>query len=242
MKYFITVLLLGQYLGLISQSDTNTLYTEPQYKAGRRELIRYIQNYAICPIMLIEEGNGANLTATIYVSKTGMVKDVSVSTKREELKPQIKRLLLLSSAWIPGKVRGQAVDTFVTQKIMFSIQNTRLKDGDTTTIEILTYSVPYYEDDRPEAKKKRKEEREKYDLAKSKCEQGIKELNNNNLFEALKLFRAAEKEGYKTSVLYYNRAVAYIKTGQKDEACPDFREAARLGDEDAFNYWKKICR
>lgn len=242
MKHSLTLLIFGLLsMPTIAQTDTTVKsYVAPEFKGGLKAFHSYLGNYLRYPQELWRNGKQGNVTATIYLDQTGNIKDVIASGKNEVLNNEVKRVLILMPHWESGKLNGVPIDTTVTKEVYFSIEDSRIKK-DSTKYECLMYSVKVNLLDRDEATK-RKESADKYAAAKAIYDKGVSELQNNNAADALDIFNQADQQGFHNIDLYYNRGVANLKTGNKEAACQDWLEGARLGDDEALELYNKKCK
>lgn len=72
-------------------------------------------------------------------------------------------------------------------------------------------------------------------------ERGIAFYNIDSLQKAYSDFNEAIKQNYMVPDSYYWLACIYIKQGQTDLACINFKKAIQLGDKDAINEARKYC-
>ncbi|MCS6795722.1 MAG: tetratricopeptide repeat protein [Raineya sp.] len=77
-------------------------------------------------------------------------------------------------------------------------------------------------------------------LAKAYRFRGLAKFEKNNFDEAIEDFTTSLK--YDNSYLtLYNRANAYIRLGERDKACEDYRKAAERGLSEAYEAIRKYC-
>ena len=238
---YISILFSLIFLKSFSQSDTIKSYVAPHYKGGRQALYQYLSKNLDYPTMDQETKNEMNVTATIYVTKAGRIKFVSVLGGSNDARKDVKRVISLMPDWIAGTLKGVSIDTAVTQKIYFSLDKTRVKN-DTLIFEIVSYKVRMSEKESDEFFKKMKASTKIQKSLDSLYDKGVEESNKNNYPEAIRLFSKAKEKGLSTANLYYNLGVVYIKSGNKDSACVNFLNAAKKGDDEAFKFYMKTCR
>jgi tetratricopeptide (TPR) repeat protein len=221
-------------------------YTAPQFKGGRQEFHKFLLNNINFTAADLESGAEPNITATIYISSEGKVKFINVIAVKGmsnlELKTHVKRQLTLMPEWIPGKWNGVAIDTFVTQQIYMTQGKNSRTNNDSTICEIIMYKVDMSSSQYKDMMKETKESVAKNKRIDSLYNKGLEESNKNNLTDAINFFNQAKEEGLRGANLYYNLGVVYIKSGNKEMACSSFREAARLGDEEAYKLYFKMCK
>lgn len=239
-RYIVWILLLNQFLifNYLNAQDGNS-YNPPVFNNGRKDLFIYIQRNLNYPP--IERGNNveANVTSKISISKEGKVKSVDIIGNTDAFSKEVSRVLNSMPDWKPAKINGEPIDTSVFQTVYFSIEATRSSTFDTLICEVITYMVP---SDYSDPKVKERIKAENYNKGIIKCKKGKKEMDAGNLLRAIELFNQAESYGYKNTVLYYNRAIALIKSGYKRYACNDWKIAADLGDKDALQALSSYCK
>lgn len=227
-----------------SQNDSiKTSYTPPQFRGGEKGYGYYVSNYTNYPWSERSEGNQGDVTATIRIDKSGNVTEVITLGKNKNLNAEVKRVLILSPKWKAALLNGTPIDTSVSKKVLFSIEKSRIKkEKDSTAIEILSYTERLNLNDKTPESEESKQAQKDHTDAIVLYNKGTSELQGNNLVSALQLFNQAADLGLKTIDLYYNRGVAHFKTGDKDAACKDWVEAARMGDNQALNLYSTKCK
>lgn len=232
------------FLFSFSQTDSaKKNYIAPQFRGGDKGFSYYMSSYTNYPWSECSSGNEGDVFATIRIDKSGNVTDVITIGKNKNLNAEVKRILILSPKWRAGVLNGAAVDTSVTQKVLFSIQKSRFKkQNDSTAFELLSYTEPFDFNDKTPESEKSKQVRKDQAEAIAFYDKGTAELQNKNPVSALSLFNQALDLGLKSIDLYYNRGVAYFQIGNKDAACKDWIEAARMGDNQALDIYTKKCK
>lgn len=226
----------------INAFSQNTVYTPPTYKGGSKEFNSYLKKYIRFPILEKENGMEGEAVATIFIDKNGTVKNVDVICNIAAFGINVKRVLKLMPEWESGKLNGIAVDTSVTKRFFFSFDKSRT-GKDTTIYETMAYI--YVRDPNDSyflSPKQNKERAMNQSKGKELYDQGVIELQNKNNAAALDLFNQAEQVNWNTMDLYYNRALANFKVGNKEAGCNDWLEAARKGDNEALDLYNKTCK
>jgi len=242
MKNLLIVVASLFFANLRSQTDSVKNYQTPQFQGGRTAFYKYLDTYMTFPAIEREKGTKrANLAATIYVSKEGKIKFVNVMGENAEFKNQVKRILTLMPNWNCGKWNGIPTDTFVIQKIWFSHGESRNKK-DTCIYEYRLYETRLTNEESLKWQKEMQDKAESLRGAKELYNKAAVEFNKRNFTESAKLFGEARERGLESTDLYFNLAVSQLKSGDKESACPNFIEAARKGDEEAYKLYLKLCK
>jgi hypothetical protein len=142
-------------------------------------------------------------------------------------------------AWTPARLNGIPVESSITRKFIFSYRTSRLKDHLLEHESLITVSRsdgPLHSfSEMVESIKDNKEIEAIYN-------NGVKNLQLNNLDSALIWFDKAEQMGFMGYDLFYNRGITYFKMRNIDAACVNWLDGARLGDTEAESLYNKKCR
>lgn len=112
----------------VAQSDeaSEKVYTAaeqmPQFPGGEAALMKYLRSNIKYPVIAIENGVQGNVIVQFVVKKDGSIGDVKVIRgKSPELDKEAIRLCKSLPKFIPGKMKGQAVNVWYTSVISFRL-------------------------------------------------------------------------------------------------------------------------
>lgn len=231
--------IISVFLSQFAYSQTQLIsenYIEPTYNGGISKFHEYLETYLKYPPNVYEKGIEVDIEALIYINKLGKIDSVSITSNELSTAKQTKWVLSLMPNWNPGMLNGLSIDTFITKRILFSIDRSRVKK-DTTVFEKMIYKKPATK----ESIEKGKIYEENYRVGKQKYETGVSLLENGDPVSAIEFFNSADSLGYKLVDLYYNRGIAKYKQKNMIDACEDWIKAARLGDKEALELYYKKC-
>ncbi|MCG3166111.1 MAG: hypothetical protein POELPBGB_01887 [Bacteroidia bacterium] len=223
---------------VFSQNSSNDeTFSPPEFKGGVKEFHNYLDKYLKYPQLELENGVEGDVLASFAVGSSGEIDEVEIITANSPgFAKEVKRALILMPPWESTKINGTPTETLTHMQIYFSINKSRVKN-DNETYECLIHSFPINE----------KSIAQKKEIAKSQAEgkdfydKGVIELENKNNTLALDYFNRAEQQGLQFIDLYYNRALANYRAGNKDAGCKDWLEAARMGDAESLNLFNAKC-
>lgn len=237
MKIYPVALILMFYSQiLIAQVDT-LIYSPPSFPGGKKLFFKYIDKKISYPHVELESNIKGDVTANIYVNSSGKVDSILYEGTNDNFINQVKKVFSNMPDWEPGNLNGIAIDTTFRQEFYFSINKYRARNHTHIYEYILfsSFNCDYIEDlPQPGSNK---------DLTIAMClyNRGVEELKLSNFKIAVDIFMQAERFNLKSADLYFNRAIAHLKSGNLDAACIDFKLAADLGDSEAKKIIKKQC-
>jgi len=98
------------------------LFAPPTYKGGIQEFYRFFAHSIQYPKQAAKDRIQGTVKLRFTVKKNGEVEDVEVTeSPNEELANEARRVLKMSSNWIPGKMFGETVSVKYNVPIKFSL-------------------------------------------------------------------------------------------------------------------------
>jgi YD repeat-containing protein len=212
----------------------------PQFKGGYDAFRDYVSMYSNFPEGS-KPGSSVLVQANIAIDKTGKIRQVITGGTEPAYNAEVKRVLKLMPNWSPAILYGLPRDTMAICYVRFSDGiNVNLQTvGD--TLQVIRYSIPLFNiDAKQNAESKTKQQQ--LQLALISYNEGVKLSQENKIEEALQKFTIAVNNGGNQLDYLYNRAAMYFKLGQKQNACKDWLEGARLNDADAAKLFDQNCK
>ncbi|HTA62393.1 MAG TPA: hypothetical protein VK835_08055 [Bacteroidia bacterium] len=226
--------------------QASTIYSQikfypPQFKGGYDAFRKYISTYTNFPEGS-KPGSSVLVNAVIVIDKTGKIRQVITHGAEPVYNAEVKRVLKLMPNWSPAILLGLPRDTVALCYVRFSDDiNVNLQTvGD--TLQVIRYSVPLYNINTNESIESQKKQQQQLLLATASYNEGVKLSQENKSEEALQKFTIAVNNGGNQLDYLYNRAAMYFKLGQKQNACKDWLEGARLNDADAAKLFDQNCK
>ena len=112
----------------VAQSDDvpEKIYTAteqmPQFPGGEAALMKYMQNNIKYPVVAIENGTQGNVIVQFVVKKDGTIGTVKiVRGLSPELNKEAIRLCKSLPKFIPGTMKGEAVNVWYTSVVSFRL-------------------------------------------------------------------------------------------------------------------------
>lgn len=231
---FISILCLGE---LAAQNDTTKTYKAPIFKSGKSDYFKFLNKNIHYPQMQVENGKEGKVDADIYISKTGQIKSVTVHGKTYEFNMEVKKALLLMPDWEPASLNNIPIDTMITQRIFFSIQNPN-PENINKDFEVLVFIKEMTESEIKETQEKEK----KWNQAKKLNDEANILYEKKQFSEALEKYNQAIELVGKQPQFLYNRAKVYFSLKQEDLGCKDLHDAFKMGDRDAEKAYNSFCK
>lgn len=99
------------------------LFAPPTYRGGIQEFYRFLAHSIKYPKQAAKDRIQGTVKLRFTVKKNGEVEDVEVTeSPNQELADEARRVLQMSSDWIPGKMFGEVVNVKYNVPIKFSIR------------------------------------------------------------------------------------------------------------------------
>ncbi|HXU27045.1 MAG TPA: hypothetical protein VN698_07425 [Bacteroidia bacterium] len=236
-----SVLLLVLLILQISKIYSQVAFYPPQFKGGYDEFRKYVSMYTNFPAES-KIGSSVLVNAIIAIDKTGKIRQVITNGPQPAYNAEVKRVLKLMPNWSPAILYGLPRDTIAICYVRFSNDiNVDTKNiGD--TLQVIQYSVPLFNINTNEGIESQKKHQQQLQLALASYNEGVKLSQENKTEEALQKFTIAINNGGNQLDYLYNRAAMYFKLGQKQNACKDWLEGARLNDADAIKLSDQNCK
>lgn len=230
LKVFLIMLCLNLYSESLFSQAVTINYSPPSFPGGRVEFFKFIDDNIRYPALARENVITGEVVAILAIDSIGKVKNISYEGKQLVLIEEVKRILVKIPDLTPGYLNGEAIDTTFIQEFYFSMDAYRAKQNP-EIYECIVYRVPMGSPGVNIA----------YQKARNLYDQGVEELQKANYQEAIDIFNNAERMGFNSVDLYFNRAVAYLKVGNLESSCINFKIAADKGDNEAEALYKKKC-
>lgn len=97
--------------------------TEPQFKGGNDELVKFLLKNIVYPEKAKKAGITGKVLIAFTVDKAGKVKNAKVKESvNKELDAEALRVVNSMPAWIPGKSDGKVVDCIMVVPIQFKLK------------------------------------------------------------------------------------------------------------------------
>lgn len=216
-----------------SQQDTISVSQKDEFSQNRTMFKKYISKYTHYPSEALRNNLETDLILQLRINKTGHIDTLIMEGENINIfENEIRRVINLMPLWTPPKRNDVYVDTTITQRILFSMMNSRVDKKDSTTIEVLVYRQPISSSEIIQF-------RSAQDIENSY----VYAIDNNDYQKGLRLIKQAEKNKYARRYRYtYYRGVAYYNLNYLDSACSEWLEGFRGGDKGSALEYDEHCK
>lgn len=109
---------------VIAVCESDEVDTPPEYKGGQDGLIKFLGENITYPAECAENEIEGRVTVKFVVLSDGKVGFVEViNSAHPLLDAEAVRVISLMDEWIPGKLKGEAVNVYFTLPVSFKLQN-----------------------------------------------------------------------------------------------------------------------
>jgi|CXWJ01.1.fsa_nt_gi TonB family protein len=187
----------------------------PVFPGGEVGLLQFLQQNIKYPVTERDNGISGIVYASFVVDSSGKVRDARILRgKSKGLDDESLRVIGLMPYWKPGSQNGINVNVLYNLPISYKLDNS-------------TYSSS--RSDR------------RFQKADGFYNNGVKYLNEKNYVAAITEFTEAISLNKNFIDAYYNRGVAFLRSGQKEDACKDWEKCKKLGDKQVQDLIDKHC-
>lgn len=195
----------------------------PEYPGGQKTMFSYIAGNLKYPPAAKANGISGKVFINFIVDKTGNVTEITVIRKVHPiLDEEALRVVKSMPKWTPGTHNGRPVAVSYNLPLNFVLIGNSKQVNENPFTPIIEKDLP--------AK------------AESNYKKGMKALKKKNYNKAIEYFSLAINDFPNYRNALFNRAFAYQKTNNLDNACKDWKKCNELGVMEAPDKVAKNCK